>query len=221
MVTAESGGSRPSLTARRKAATQVEIARAAARLFAERGVDNTTAEDIAAAAGVALRTFYRYFRTKQDAVAPLLSTGAQHWRDALAALEEPVGDGGPTPGLPEAVERSVVDALTPGGPEEERALEWTRALLRAAREDATLRTVWYRVNQESEELLVPLLAAAAGRPDDDLTVRLAAAAVTDAIRLSMETWSAGDAPPGGEDGPAALAARCLHALAGGLPDLLR
>lgn len=220
MVTAESEGSRPSLTARRKAATQVEIARAAARLFAERGVDNTTAEDIADAAGVALRTFYRYFRTKQDAVAPLLSTGAQHWRDALAALEEAGGDG-PAPGLPEAVERSVVDALTPDGPEEERSLEWTRALLRAAREDATLRAVWYRVNQESEERLAPLLAAAAGRPDDDLAVRLAAAAVTDAIRLSMEAWSAGDAPPRGEDGPAALAARCLHALAGGLPGLLR
>ncbi|MFL1380993.1 TetR family transcriptional regulator [Nocardiopsis protaetiae] len=220
MVTAETEGPRSSLTARRKAATQVEIARAAARLFAERGVDNTTAEDIADAAGVALRTFYRYFRTKQDAVAPLLSTGAQRWRDALAALEEP-GDGGPAPGLPEAVERSVVDALTPEGPEEERALEWTRSLLRAAREDATLRAVWYRVNQESEERLVPLLAAATGRPDEDLTVRLAAAAVTDAIRLSMETWSAGDTPPGGEDGPAALAARCLHALAGGLPDLLR
>ncbi len=73
------------LTERRKAATELEIARAAASLFAERGSGGTTVEAIADRAGLSLRTFYRYFPTKQDAVAPLLSTGAQRWLDLLAA----------------------------------------------------------------------------------------------------------------------------------------
>ncbi|MYR64299.1 TetR family transcriptional regulator, partial [Streptomyces sp. SID625] len=67
------------LTERRKAATQLDIAHAAAELFATRGPDGTTAEEIARRAGVALRTFYRYFRSKQDAVSPLLADGADRW----------------------------------------------------------------------------------------------------------------------------------------------
>ncbi|MFB6843161.1 TetR family transcriptional regulator, partial [Streptomyces sp. NPDC056361] len=83
----------PSLTERRKAATQLDIARAAAELFTERGPDGTTAEDIAQRAGVALRTFYRYFRSKQDAVAPLLAGGADRWRQELAEAGAEAGAG--------------------------------------------------------------------------------------------------------------------------------
>lgn len=71
----QAGPGAQSLTERRKAATQLDIARAACELFAEHGPDGTTAEDIAHRAGVALRTFYRYFRNKQEAVAPLLAGG--------------------------------------------------------------------------------------------------------------------------------------------------
>ncbi|WP_390898567.1 TetR family transcriptional regulator [Streptomyces fulvoviolaceus] len=70
----------PSLTERRKAATQLDTARAAVELFTERGPDGTTAEDIAERAGVALRTFYRYFRNEQHAVGPLLERDADRWR---------------------------------------------------------------------------------------------------------------------------------------------
>ncbi|WP_262401443.1 TetR/AcrR family transcriptional regulator, partial [Actinomadura sp. CNU-125] len=87
------------LTERRKAATELEIARAAASLFAERGSGGTTVEAIADRAGLSLRTFYRYFPTKQDAVAPLLSTGAQRWLDLLAAAprDAPAARALPTP----------------------------------------------------------------------------------------------------------------------------
>ncbi|MYR64146.1 TetR family transcriptional regulator, partial [Streptomyces sp. SID625] len=80
-----------------------------------------------------------------------------------------------------------------------RALLRTRGLLRAAADDPALRAVWYRVNQESEERLVPVLARLAGPDADPLDVRLAAAAATDAVRIALETWAATDA---GTEGPA-------------------
>ncbi|MEU2134373.1 TetR family transcriptional regulator [Streptomyces sp. NPDC018352] len=201
--------SQPSLTERRKAATQLEIARAAAALFAERGPDGTTAEDIAGRAGVALRTFYRYFRSKQDAVGPLLSGGGDHWRALLEAAD---------PGEPLAgtLERAVTEALRPPGADGAEQLGVTRGLLRAAAQDPALRAVWYRVNQDSEERLLPVLARLAGDGADPLEVRLAAAAATDAVRVALEAWAETDAPTAGPGSPAELAVRCLHELMGGM-----
>src|SRR5947209_5584133 len=47
-----------------------DLSTAAINLFLANGYDRTTADDIAEAAGVARRTFFRYFRTKEDAVFP-------------------------------------------------------------------------------------------------------------------------------------------------------
>ncbi|WP_405752166.1 TetR/AcrR family transcriptional regulator [Streptomyces sp. NBC_00012] len=201
--------SQPSLTERRKAATQLDIARAAAALFAERGPDGTTAEDIAGRAGVALRTFYRYFRSKQDAVGPLLSGGGDRWR----ALLEAADPGDPLAGV---LERAVTEALRLPDADGAEQLGWTRGLLRAASQDPALRAVWYRVNQDSEERLLPVLARLAGDGADPLEVRLAAAAATDAIRVALESWAQTDAPTTGPGSPAELAVRCLHELMGGM-----
>lgn len=204
------------LTERRKAATRLEIARAAAELFTEHGPDATSAEEIADRAGVALRTFYRYFRNKHDAVGPLLAVGAERWRALLAAT-------GPGTPLPEALERTLAEALAVpvGGTAE--GLRRTRALLRTALRDPALRAVWYRVNQESEERLIPVLARLAGPDSDPLELRLTAAVAVDALRIGLEVWAAPDAPPGaagaGTGSPAGPALRCLRELCGGLRPL--
>ncbi|WP_016909410.1 TetR/AcrR family transcriptional regulator [Streptomyces xiaopingdaonensis] len=202
-------GARRTLTERRKSATQLDIARAAAELFAERGPQATTAEEIAERAGVALRTFYRYFRNKQDAVGPLLASGGDRWRQLL-------GESGPLlPGaaLRDALEGAVRGSLTPPGAVAEESLEVTRRLLAAAREDPALRSVWYRVNQESEEALAPVLSGLLGEEAEPLDVRLVASAATDAIRLALESWAEA---PEAERRPAELAVRCLRELTAGL-----
>src|SRR4051794_29818276 len=64
------------------------IADAARELFASQGYDRTTVDAIAERAGVARRTFFRYFRSKDDVIFPdherIEGTTAVH----LASLED-------------------------------------------------------------------------------------------------------------------------------------
>ncbi|MFC9678112.1 TetR family transcriptional regulator [Streptomyces sp. NPDC056949] len=205
------GSSTPeTLTERRKAATRLDIARTAAALFVEDGLRATRAEDIARAAGVAPRTFYRYFATKEEAVAPLFAAGAQQWaeavRDAPAALS-----------VPEALRHAVARALTADDAANVESLEWVRSLLRMAAESPALQAVWGTACHASEATLLAVLEERVGGGGDtgappSLALRMAAGVACTAIRVGVETWAASDAPAGGELGPAALAARCLASL---------
>jgi AcrR family transcriptional regulator len=200
---------RPTLNERRRAATELEIARAAAALFAEHGAEGTTAESIAQAAGIALRTFYRYFRSKEEAVLPLLSIGVRDWIADLRASAEglPPGD------LPDALEQSVRRALTPTDAASEEAMRCTRGLIRAMEGDPALLQVWQRVGRDGEDALVPVLAELVGPGADPLELRLASAAANAAQRIAVETWALA-ADPG--PSPADLAARCVRELTAGL-----
>jgi TetR/AcrR family transcriptional regulator, regulator of mycofactocin system len=52
----------------RRRQVEVDIERAALELFLERGIEGVTVEEIATAAGVSTRTFFRYFPFKLDVV---------------------------------------------------------------------------------------------------------------------------------------------------------
>src|SRR5690349_22549617 len=60
-------GNRGGLRERTRRAVRAELANVALRLFAERGYEKTTVDDIARAAGLTKRSFFRYFPSKEDA----------------------------------------------------------------------------------------------------------------------------------------------------------
>jgi len=73
---------RPPSTSRR------ELQLIALRLFAERGFDDTTIEQIAAEAGVSERTFFRYFATKASVLWSEFETEVETIRSSLAAAPD-------------------------------------------------------------------------------------------------------------------------------------
>jgi AcrR family transcriptional regulator len=72
------------LRERKKLRTREQITEAAIALFADRGFEGTTVDDIAAAADVSRRTFFRYFARKEDVILAWKQETAQELRGALA-----------------------------------------------------------------------------------------------------------------------------------------
>lgn len=69
------------LHARKRTFVRTEIWNAAIDLFAEKGYELTTIEEIAASAGVSRRTFFRYFASKDDVMVQAIDT----YGDIIAA----------------------------------------------------------------------------------------------------------------------------------------
>lgn len=93
------------LRERKKQQTRQALTDSAVRLFAEKGYDRTTIADIAAAANVSPRTFFSYFRAKED----VLFAGADQRMAAIAEAFDAVGPESASP--MEAVRRLVEHVL--------------------------------------------------------------------------------------------------------------
>lgn len=89
MSTAASSPGRPG---RRPSTSHVELEKVAFDLFGRDGFDATTVDDIAKAAGIGRRTFFRYFDSKNDVVWGAFTGQLQYMRERFAArpAAEPV-----------------------------------------------------------------------------------------------------------------------------------
>jgi AcrR family transcriptional regulator len=156
------------------------VSRHACALFWERGVSGTSGDDIAAAAGLSTRTIWRYFRCKESCVEPVLAKSAQRfieianrWPAELSLAEHLAAN-------------AVEHPLTRQDIDDEIAA--MRIATMSASEPA-LRTAYLMIHDEMEQGLIPVIAKRLRLADDDLTVRLCAAAVTGAFRVVDEEVS--------------------------------
>lgn len=91
----------PSLQARKHQFVREAIWDAATNLFADQGFEETTVDDIAAAAGVSRRSFFRYFASKSD----LMGHGMVSYGSAITAAIEACPE---TYSLPEVLRETVM-----------------------------------------------------------------------------------------------------------------
>ncbi len=87
---------------RRRVTSRAELEHAAFDLFGRQGFDRTTVDDIAAAAGIGRRTFFRYFPSKNDVPWGDFEAQLERMRARLAACQRQ------TP-LMDAIRVAIVD----------------------------------------------------------------------------------------------------------------
>jgi AcrR family transcriptional regulator len=164
------------LRERKKARPRASLREHALRLFREKGYQNTTVEQIAAAAEVSPSTFFRYFPTKEDLV-------LQDDMDTrlIAALEQQPPELGPVAAV-RAASREMFASYT--GADMEILRETTRLTM-------TVPEVRARALDELGRAIgvfAEAVAKRAGRPADDLAVRTAAGAIMGVIMAITLPW---------------------------------
>ena len=179
--------------------SRAELERRALELFTARGFDATTVDDVAAAAGIGRRTFFRYFASKNDAV----------WGDfdhGLADLRAQLAGADPQQPLLEALREAVLafnrfDPAEVPWHRERMALILTVTALQA---HSTLRYAAWR------EVVADFAARRLGEPSHALLPQLVAHLCLGAALTAYEQWLA---DPGAELEP--LLDQALAGLAGG------
>jgi AcrR family transcriptional regulator len=174
--------STPGLRERKKLETRLALARAAMRLFEERGYSATSIDDIAAAANVSRRTFFRYFASKDEVL--IVDPGGK-----LEALHVALAEG--------PSEESTIEALRRGI----RALatayydpELVRAEARLSDLEPTMAAAALAYQVRWEEALAREVAADLRVDiDSDPRPRIVAHAVVAILRAAVATWLAAGA----------------------------
>ena len=162
---------------RPRATTRAELEQVALELFTERGFDATTVEDIAAAAEIGRRTFFRYFASKNDAVWGDFDRGLAELRQRLAAAD-------PQQPLLEAIREAVLasNRLDPS------EIAWHRdrmvLILRVPTLQAhsTLRYAAWR------QVIAEFSAQRLAQPAQDLLPQLVAYSCLGATLTAYEQW---------------------------------
>ena len=171
----------------------------AMRLFSEHGFDATTVDDIAVAAGIGRRTFFRYFGSKNDVVWGRFAEGLVDFRATLEATPADVP-------LDDALRRAIVafNAL----PAEQVPVHRQRmTLILTVSSLQAHSTLMYA---EWRQVVADFVAGRLGLSTDDLLPRFAGHAMLGAAVAAYEQWLAN----GGADLPALLNATVARASIG-------
>jgi AcrR family transcriptional regulator len=154
------------------------LARTALELFAANGYDNTTVEEVAAAAGVSRRTLFNYFRNKEDLA--LSSLSEQGELIAARFAERPADEG-----IWESL-RAAFQVLAEIETTAERRLEMVKLLFG----NDSLRAGHAEKQARWQDLFAPLIEPRL--PDSGrraLEARAIAAAAIICLQVANEEWA--------------------------------
>lgn len=161
------------LRERKRKATLERITQAALRLFAANGYEATTVDAIAAASGISRRTFFHYFKSKDDILLSLQTGPGQVLADALE--REPNG-----PPLP--ILRNAMLKIVASYPADE-LIAIDRLMLSSEAVQARKQASYL----QDEAILFTALRA--HWPEEEETaLRLLAMLCIGVTRLAMEAW---------------------------------
>lgn len=164
---------------RKRELTARRIADAGFRLMLEQGCEATTLDAIAEASGIARRTFFHYFKSKEDV---LLA-----WQDGLADQFRTVLLLQPRDRSPlAAVQQSHRDLMS--GVDAGHA----RSIDSIVRSNEKLRAANQAKHLALEEVTFETLCTMWPRPERRERLRVVAMAATGALRLAFEAWAADD-----------------------------
>ncbi|MFF3909586.1 TetR family transcriptional regulator [Streptomyces sp. NPDC001848] len=201
--------SRPvgTLAQRKRQLVADELTQAALDLLAREGFDAVTVDEIAAAAGVSKRTFFRYFASKEDVVVQFLTELGATMRDELASRPAPEP---PSTALRHTVWRSI-DACAGHA---DRALRVVQLILGTP---ALLARFLERQAQWREELAAEVAERLGLELATELYPHLAAGMALTAFHTVLKRWSDSD----GTEDPSALTDRCFDVIAPALDAVVR
>jgi AcrR family transcriptional regulator len=164
---------------RRRAATRQRIAAAAAELAASRGLAGATVDRIADAADIGRATFFRYFNSKEDAVAEGVNV---HWLNRITTALAAQPDG-------LTATEAVVGAfhqLALGFAEIQDQIRELATLTRSSETlDAWTLHIYVRYEAAIAELVAPRILRLAPH---DPRPRLIGALAMAAVRIALDDW---------------------------------
>jgi TetR/AcrR family transcriptional regulator, regulator of mycofactocin system len=154
----------------------LQLEDAALRLFEQRGFGNVTVDEIAEAAGISVRTFYRYFPAKEL----LLHVRIEQRSAALTAALASRPDGEPPL---TSLRVAIPEAMGTEDPEVVR--RWITVLTNAPE---LVRGVLGGVQMKIQGVIAGFLAGRLGPHDDAFTATILAGAVSGAVQAALTTW---------------------------------
>ncbi|MCX4745770.1 TetR family transcriptional regulator [Kitasatospora sp. NBC_01287] len=164
----------PDLRARRRRRARLEIQRAALRLFAERGYEEVTVPQIAAAAEISASTFFRHFPSKEDVVL--------HSEDDVLVVRGIAAQPAELPAV-EAIRRGYREACLLV---EDSALLYQRSLL--IRRVPALRAKTWERYRRIIDALTPVVAQRLGAAAGELGVCALTAGCVAAAGAATDRW---------------------------------
>jgi TetR/AcrR family transcriptional regulator, regulator of mycofactocin system len=153
-----------------------ELEGVALRMFEERGFAEVKVEEIAAQAQISVRTFYRYFPTKDDVLQVLIGRRSRALRDALSARpsDEP---------LLHSFRLAVEEAYSAEDPDLLRC--WINVIRSTP---SVLRNVIGGIHLNGGRVIAEFMGSRLGQPSSAFVPAMLAAAAMGVIQAAQTRW---------------------------------